>query len=666
MKSVLRIILFLFISFSAFSQGICDMTAADGIELGDFDMPAAVCIGENFDAVDRSGGTGIKYIFGYSGQPISALPTVSSLPGPNASWAFAASGQFVVLQYGRKNNKDMYRCKVITVRTVAEPIFTTSACNSFLSISIADTAANNFSSYVIDWGEGPVETVTGSLPIQKNKNYLTTYQATRTIRVEGKIGTSNCPTPPARVVDMNGGADYPNIKTLELSEDNKSATITFTGAADKYDVYQRSATGFYQEGQPIAQVKPGTYKFNLVDANQSCFKLFRNFGCKEGSGEVCTTKWLDVKAVDKTNVLTWQTHPSGHQSTTYDVLVKVKSVNVSIKKEEVGGSNTPIPSPGNPLTDLIDCSKKYCYQLETKVTGTIDNDRLPYSSTSLSPKACVDRAVVKPDPITESIVSVKEDNSVAITIEDNSLWALQRKAYLIYRIEPDASLKEINNSPTATPPFTDNAIDASTKSFCYKIAFKDECGSTSELSPALCTINLAEGAGNTLQWTNDSPFGAGIIDNFEILSYNEFTNIPTSEAIKNGSETTYTPQLQNFQDEAKYRIRAVTASGKESFSNIYIIPLAVKLFLPDAFSPNDDTVNDNLEIKGSFKRIKDFEFQIFNRWGNPVFTSTDPTQSWDGKFAATLAPVDTYSYRIYAKLKTGEEVTKSGNFLLIR
>jgi gliding motility-associated-like protein len=260
---------------------------------------------------------------------------------------------------------------------------------------------------------------------------------------------------------------------------------------------------------------------------------------------------------------------------------------------------------------------------------------------------------------------VKDDNTVDITIEDNSPWTLLRQTYFIYRIEPDGSLKEINNSPTAVP-FPDNTVDASTKSFCYKIAFKDECGSTSELSPALCTINLAEGTGNSLQWTNDSPFGAGIIANFEIISFDEQTNAPTTEATKNGSETTYIPQLQNFQDEAKYRIKAISATGKESFSNIYIIPLEVKLFLPDAFTPNQDNVNDNLEIKGSFRRIKDFEFEVFNRWGNPVFTSTDPTQSWDGKFAATLAPVDTYSYRIYAKLKTGEEVTKSGKFLLIR
>jgi gliding motility-associated-like protein len=666
MKSVSRIILFLLISISAFSQGICDLTAANGIELGDFDVPAAVCIGENFDAKDKSGGTGIKYIFGYSGQPISALPTVPSSPGPNASWAFAAPGQFVVLQYGRKNNKDMYRCRVVTVRATAEPVFTTSACNSnFLSISIADTAANNFSSYVIDWGDGFVETVSGTLPIKKTRTYITGTSGTQTIKVEGRNGvTSSCPSPPARTVNMNGGTDYPNIKTLELSADNQSATITFTGASDKYDVYQRSATGTYTDGQYIAQVKPGTYKFNLIDPGQSCFKLFRDFGCKEGSGEVCTTK-LEVEARDKTNILKWQQHPSGHTSNTNNVQVVTIGVVSTIKKEEVGGPNTTISSPGNPHIDPIDCTKKYCYQVETKVNGTIDFGRFTYQSISLSPKVCADRAVVKPDPITESIVSVKDDNSVNITIEDNSPWTLLRQTYFIYRIEPDASLTEINNSPTITP-FADNAVDASTKSFCYKIAFTDECGSTSELSPALCTINLAEGTGNSLQWTNDSPFGAGIITNFEVISFDELTNVPSTEATKNGSETTYAPQLQNFQDEAKYRIKAISASGKESFSNIYIIPLEVKLFLPDAFTPNQDNVNDNLEIKGSFRRIQDFEFQVFNRWGNPVFTSTDPTQSWDGKFAATLAPVDTYSYRIYAKLRTGEEVTKSGKFLLIR
>lgn len=661
MNNLSKIIFLFLFSTTVFAQGVCDITT--GVEKGSFTFngPSTVCIGQAVKLIDNSGGTGVRYIFGYTGQPASQLSSISSQT--NLDYTFLAAGQYTVLQYGKKNGKDMYYCDVVMVRKDTEPVFTNSACNEFLVIDIPKDPANDFDYYKIEWGDGAITNIPAgtSLPVKQTHNY-SSNAPTQIIRIEGfyNIPTS-CPRATTKVVTMDGGTNYPNIKTLEMSADSKSATITFTGAIDDYDLYQRSATGNYVNGQFMKKVKPGTYTVSLIDTVQSCFKVFRYYGCQEGSGEVCTTK-LDVNALDKTNILKWQNHPSGGTTITYDVQVIVKSVSTTIKKEEKGGVTTNINAPGNPHTDPVDCTKEYCYQVVNKVQGTIDYGRFQYESTSLSPKRCINRQNIIPSPITDAFVTVNNDNNSEIKINDNSPWTLNRKRYILYQDNGTAFAK-IDSSATSKQ-FTDKTVDASQKSYCYKVSFVDECGSTSEISPPFCTTNLSEATNGFLQWTNQTPFGNSVIKTFEIQSFDENTSIASTEATQ--ITTTYEPKLDKFEEEAKYRIKAIATDGKESFSNVYTIPVKVKLFLPDAFSPNEDGINDDLTLKGSFKRFTTFQIEIYNRWGIPVFTSNDVTNAWDGKYQNTTAPNDTYSYKIYAKLKDGQEFNKSGKFLLLR
>ncbi len=68
------------------------------------------------------------------------------------------------------------------------------------------------------------------------------------------------------------------------------------------------------------------------------------------------------------------------------------------------------------------------------------------------------------------------------------------------------------------------------------------------------------------------------------------------------------------------------------------------LFVPDAFSPNGDGINDFFEIKGEV--AADYELTVFSAWGTVIFQSKSITQSWDGKFDGTPLPPGFYAYRI--------------------
>jgi gliding motility-associated-like protein len=60
-------------------------------------------------------------------------------------------------------------------------------------------------------------------------------------------------------------------------------------------------------------------------------------------------------------------------------------------------------------------------------------------------------------------------------------------------------------------------------------------------------------------------------------------------------------------------------------------PIGSGIFVPTGFTPNDDGLNDIL--KAIPYGIKEFKyFSLYNRWGEQVFTTTDPDKGWDGKF----------------------------------
>jgi gliding motility-associated-like protein len=87
------------------------------------------------------------------------------------------------------------------------------------------------------------------------------------------------------------------------------------------------------------------------------------------------------------------------------------------------------------------------------------------------------------------------------------------------------------------------------------------------------------------------------------------------------------------------------------------------IFVPNAFTPNDDNLNDVLKPKAFF-RIDEISFKIFNRWGKEVFSSASLHKGWDGKYNNQQAPPGLYSWTI--KYKRNDKLyQQKGSVLLI-
>ncbi|MDQ3110504.1 MAG: PKD domain-containing protein [Bacteroidota bacterium] len=88
-------------------------------------------------------------------------------------------------------------------------------------------------------------------------------------------------------------------------------------------------------------------------------------------------------------------------------------------------------------------------------------------------------------------------------------------------------------------------------------------------------------------------------------------------------------------------------------------------FVPNAFTPNGDGENDF--FMGQGMSIREFDFLIFDRWGNKIFETQDPSKGWDGVLSGgTKAQIDVYVYKIYIIDVLGEDHTFIGHVSLIR
>ncbi len=94
------------------------------------------------------------------------------------------------------------------------------------------------------------------------------------------------------------------------------------------------------------------------------------------------------------------------------------------------------------------------------------------------------------------------------------------------------------------------------------------------------------------------------------------------------------------------------------------IELTTELFIPTAFTPNGDGVNDKIKMMGISPNTS-LNLMIFNEWGHLVFSSTSAIDSWDGTYKGEAANAGNYSYLLDITLN-GEVQHLKGIITLIR
>ena len=128
-----------------------------------------------------------------------------------------------------------------------------------------------------------------------------------------------------------------------------------------------------------------------------------------------------------------------------------------------------------------------------------------------------------------------------------------------------------------------------------------------------------------------------------------------SDMIANTQSITVTPAQTTT-----YRVFLTLCNGEEYKDSVTVV---VVPYIPNAFTPNGDGLNEKFKILGiPYEQITHFNLQIYNRWGQMIYTSNDIREGWDGTWNGENCPEGVYVWSIYYQDSKKKPVTNKGNY----
>ncbi len=334
---------------------------------------------------------------------------------------------------------------------------------------------------------------------------------------------------------------------------------------------------------------------------------------------------------------------------------------------------TIVPAPATNLAySITPNTAEKCFQIVANNTSNL---------TSESNEVCVTReASNPPTDICLRVASIDTlNNRVELewTIDLNSeITSLQ----LFGGFSPNA-LEQIGEISSSSPPATEigDPVNINQGPYFYQIVHLDDCGRRVESNIGSTIFlngrNQLDGS-NLLSWT-EFDIGEGA----EINSYTIYRseNIPFKNFVPIQTLSNATFEFKDIVESgvgstpsycyyiaAQYNITCGdgTTVTELSQSNEVCVSQSPRIFVPNAFAPNG--VNKVFKPIIKNPNPNDYKMVVFNRWGEHVFTTTDPDEGWNGFYKNRLAAQGVYAYYIRMQSELGFVLERKGTVVLIR
>ncbi|MEX1239664.1 MAG: gliding motility-associated C-terminal domain-containing protein [Cyclobacteriaceae bacterium] len=520
------------------------------------------------------------------------------------------------------------------------PAFEVYSCgNNEVSVKINDS---NYDEYVVNYNDGsPLVTVA---PLATN-NHTYGSSATQTITVRGRDlnAADNC-NQAGIIVTPLMTLPQPTITLLEVL-DNATIRLEFDTQPNiqyKLGIATNNATTF-QQLNTVYNTTVDTV-FNLrTDDNYYCFQLAAFDPCNNtvtNSATICSAN-LDLSARNNVIDVTWATAATAGS-------------NFRLDRTASDGSLLVTTPSASPYADMgIICGVDYCYQL------TIN---YPNGSSSVSASICETGFSTDIPTAIRNITAVVGDNSVVLDWQTDPNFNPAE-----FTIEKSIQANYSVLSTTAQSVFADPAYSNQDAS-CYRIRYKDVCDNQSLLSVETCPIRLTgtllKDNSISLSWTPYSGWENGV-SGYTVEKYAEDGLL--LQTFNVGNTTTYVDASDDLNYQTFVYVVKATATDPgiaQAVSNKVIILKDPNLFHPTAFTPNADNLNDIFTVFGQY--VESFEMQIFNRWGELLFTTDNIQTGWDGSFRGNAMPEGTYAFIAHITDRAGRTFKRSGSVLLLR
>lgn len=525
-----------------------------------------------------------------------------------------------------------------TVRATPAPTFTLTTCApGFVQVTITDT---NYDQYFVQVGN--------DAPVLAARNTPVTYPANgpATVSVTGRYNqTTICTGTTTRSFTPLPPPQRPALRSLTVQ--GSSAQFQFNALQPEYQyslqVADAGAPGGYRTVAPVASSQPS---FTLNNAPlPGCYRLLLQDACQpsvaSSSSFVLCSVALTGTAQNGRNLLIWTSSNTGGYTLS--------------RTEGTTTVQLPVPAGATQYLDTaVTCGLTYRYRVSLTMgtTTSVSNEAAVTTTSTLAPAT----------PLLTATFNLR--NQVELTT-------------VVPRSPGGGQLTYLRNGQelraTAARTVRDSLVTPNTaEPLCYAVRFLDACGNRSADSAPVCPVLLDARAANDegttirLNWTALRGPAAAAPVSYRVITLSP-TNTELSRVLVNG--LTYL-DLQPPQDQqvVRYRVEAtgggLPASAPNSYSNVASVARQVKVFVPTAFTPNGDGLNDVLELKGRY--LDNFRFTVIDRNGQQVFQATSRTQTWDGRTGTAAPAPGAYVWRFEATDQQGKRLVQHGTVTIIR
>lgn len=330
-----------------------------------------------------------------------------------------------------------------------------------------------------------------------------------------------------------------------------------------------------------------------------------------------------------------------------------------------------------------------------KISGTLDNSVKTFIDSNIEDGATYEYYIAStPDhyPTKQSISNYIIVNSdifqspdyikpVSAIVEDNN-------TRLKFEIAPNSEISTFKllksnslsgifdtintlNSTNREIEIIDNDSDPDNKVSYYKLVAINNCNQATTVSDTILNnivLNLENNYNViTLSWNKFNESNT-ISSDYDIYKTTDLQGTFLLRSLSNYFTLEDDLTLEEIGGQFCYYIQAKdanSASQDYSLSNTVCVFLEPPIYIPEAFTPNNDGKNDIFKPIFSFVP-NSYELKIYNRWGYVVYSTKDYQKGWDGsESGSTKAPTGTYIYYLKLKLPDNSSIEKRGNITVI-
>lgn len=338
-----------------------------------------------------------------------------------------------------------------------------------------------------------------------------------------------------------------------------------------------------------------------------------------------------------------------------DTLTKKDYITVIPANSKISITGDSSVCSGNPATLTASGAGSYTWSPATGLNTTTGETVIanPSTTTTYTVTGTAGTCVIEPKTVTVTInstpdVSISSASPLLICAgESKTVTATGASSYTW---SPATGLSSTNNASVTASP---------TEDITYKVVGANgSCKDSAEISVLVEAAPVVEPIADiTMSWGNSTTLS---VIGGEKYSWSPAEGLSCSDCANPiATPTTNTTYCVTVSDSS-------TCTTSECLT-IYLTLDCGQVFVPTSFSPNGDNLNDLLEVKMNPACIENFEFILFDRWGEKVFESSKITNSWDGKFNGKELDNAVFVYQLKMKLvNETTETIKKGNVTIIK